>query len=128
MQANRSRDTSIELELRHELYARGLRYRTHYRPIVGLRCTADIAFTRRRIAVFVDGCWWHGCPSHWSPPKANREWWIHKMEINTARDRRNDSVLRAAGWTVVRVWEHESPADAADRIEGLYTVSAGPSI
>lgn len=119
MQANRSRDTSIELELRRELHGRGLRYRTHRRPVSDLRCTADVVFPRKKLAVFVDGCWWHGCPEHWAPPKANRAWWTQKVEANAARDRRNESALDAAGWTVVRVWEHEPVNVAADRIEAL---------
>ncbi len=89
-----------------------------------MRCTADIVFSRKKVAVFVDGCWWHGCPDHWAPPKANRVWWTRKIEINTARDRRNELALRSAGWMVVRVWEHESVEDAADRVEASVRASA----
>ncbi len=119
MRANRSRDTSVELRLRRELHSRGLRYRLHRRPLSGLRCLADIVFPRAKIAVFVDGCWWHGCPQHWAPPKSNRAWWTKKIQINRERDQRNGLALKAAGWTVIRVWEHEAPAAAADRVERL---------
>lgn len=87
------------------------------RPIPGLRRTADVVFPSRRVAVFVDGCFWHGCPEHHRIPHANRGYWESKVERNRARDADTDSALRAAGWTVVRVWEHEDPVDAADRVE-----------
>jgi DNA mismatch endonuclease (patch repair protein) len=119
MQANRSRDTGVEVQLRQALHARGLRYRKHMRPVAGLRCEPDIVFQRERLAVFVDGCWWHGCPEHWAPPRSNRDWWTQKMELNTARDRRTDGALAAAGWTVIRVWEHEDTGSASDRIAVL---------
>src|SRR5579859_7258707 len=109
MRGNRGRNTSLELSLRRVLHARGLRYRIHRRPLPGLRCEADVLFASSKVAVFIDGCWWHGCPDHWVTPKANRAWWITKVEINVARDRRNDAELRKAGWTVIRVWEHEDP-------------------
>jgi DNA mismatch endonuclease (patch repair protein) len=116
MRANRSRDTAPELALRRELHGRGLRYRLHRRPVRGLRCTPDILFIGPRVAVFVDGCFWHRCPVHGTDPKANGEWWARKLDENVARDRRNDRALAEHGWTVVRVWEHEVPAAAADRI------------
>lgn len=116
MRANRSRDTHPELALRRELHSRGLRYLIDVAPVRGLRCRADLVFRRQRIAVFVDGCFWHGCPDHASWPKANGDWWRRKIETNAARDRRNDALLAAAGWRVVRVWEHEPVEAAADRV------------
>ena len=82
MRANRRRDTGPELALRRELHRRGLRYRVDHAPIAGLRCRADIVFTRARVAVFVDGCFWHACPEHGNIPTANREWWQAKLELN----------------------------------------------
>jgi DNA mismatch endonuclease, patch repair protein len=119
MQGNRGRDTSVELSLRRALHWRGLRYRVHRRPVPGLRCEPDILFSRARVAVFVDGCWWHGCPVHWAPPKANREWWTRKIARNVERDRDHDRALTDAGWTVFRVWEHDGVEDAADEVAKL---------
>ena len=115
----RNRDTAAEMALRRELHRRGLRYRVNFK-IPGLgRTRPDIAFTRQKIAVFVDGCFWHRCPEHATFPKANAEWWAKKLDVNVRRDREIDDALREAGWTAVRVWEHEDPAEAADRIESL---------
>jgi DNA mismatch endonuclease, patch repair protein len=119
MRANRGRDTAPELALRRALYARGLRYRLHRRPVRGLRCTPDIVFVGARVAVFVDGCFWHRCPVHGTDPKANGDWWARKLDANVARDRRNDQALRAHGWSVIRVWEHEAPDTAADRVAAV---------
>lgn len=119
MRANRRRDTSPELELRSELHRRGLRFRVDYPPVRGLRCRADIVFTRVRVAVFVDGCFWHACPEHASWPKANGGWWREKLEGNARRDRANDQALASVGWRVLRVWEHEDAAAAADAVESL---------
>jgi DNA mismatch endonuclease (patch repair protein) len=116
MRANRSRDTRPELALRRELHRRGLRYRVDIAPVRGLRCRADLLFRRQRIAVFVDGCFWHGCPDHASWPKANGDWWKQKIEATAARDRRNDALLAAAGWRVLRIWEHEPVERAADEV------------
>jgi DNA mismatch endonuclease (patch repair protein) len=111
-------DTGPELALRRELHSRGLRYFVGRSPITASRRRrADIVFPRARVAVFVDGCFWHGCPEHMTWPKANAEWWRAKIEANVARDRRTDEQLREAGWTVVRVWEHEEIERAADRVE-----------
>jgi DNA mismatch endonuclease (patch repair protein) len=82
-----------------------------------LRTKADLVFLGPRVAVYIDGCFWHGCPEHATWPKNNREFWKSKIEENVARDRRVDTALEDAGWRVVRVWEHEDPEDAADRIE-----------
>ncbi|MGV8979180.1 MAG: very short patch repair endonuclease [Cellulomonas sp.] len=119
MQSNRSRDTAPELALRHHLHARRLRYRVAYPPIPSLRRTADIAFTRARVAVFVDGCFWHGCPEHYRAPTLNAEYWAPKVARNQARDTDTTAQLRAAGWTVLRYWEHEDPWTVADMVEAV---------
>lgn len=116
MQGNRSRDTEPELALRRALHRRGLRYRVNEAPEPGVRSRADVLFRRDRLAVFVDGCFWHRCPIHATAPKANAAYWMAKFERNVSRDRRNDRDLAAAGWTVLRIWEHESPESAADRV------------
>lgn len=119
MSRQKSSNTTAEWELRRELHRRGLRYRVGFRlDVAGLRRRrADIAFTRRRVAVFVDGCFWHVCPIHATEPKANGSWWSEKLAGNVARDRDTDGRLEAAGWTVVRAWEHEPVEIAADRVE-----------
>jgi DNA mismatch endonuclease (patch repair protein) len=117
MKANRRADTAPELRLRSALHRRGGRFRRDLRlDIDGLRLRPDIVFTRRRVAVFVDGCYWHGCPKHGAKPQANSEYWQAKIARNRERDRRTHAALRAAGWQVVRVWEHEDPELAAERI------------
>lgn len=117
MQAQRARDTGPELALRRELHRRGLRYFVHRRPLDSVRREADVVFVRARVVVFVDGCFWHACPEHGTSPKKNAEWWRAKLERNRERDADTDVRLRDAGWVVVRVWEHESVNDAADRVE-----------
>ncbi len=124
MTSQRRRDTSPERELRRELHARGLRFRVDYPIPVGRR-KADIVFPRRRIAVFVDGCFWHGCPVHASWPKNNAAWWRAKLERNRARDADTTARLMEAGWRVFRVWEHEDVATAAGVIETA-VASAAP--
>ena len=109
------RDTKPELELRRAVWRLGLRYRVDIAPIPGRR-RADLVFTRARVAVYVDGCFWHSCPAHATIPKANREWWVAKLETNVRRDRDTDTRLSEAGWNVVRVWEHEPVEAAAERI------------
>jgi DNA mismatch endonuclease (patch repair protein) len=121
MQGNRGRDTRPELALRRELHRRGLRYRVHLRPEPGLRAFADVVFTRARVAVFVDGCFWHACPRHRTDPRTNSAWWAEKLARNVRRDRRVNEELQRAGWVVVRVWEHESPAEAAARVHDAVT-------
>lgn len=116
MVSNRGRNTKLEIALRKELHGRGLRFRIHLRPLPGVRCEADVVFTRLKLAVFVDGCFWHGCPDHATYPMANGEWWLRKLEGNRARDQRNDSLLRDSGWTVLRLWEHEPVAAMAQRV------------
>ncbi|HEX2391980.1 MAG TPA: very short patch repair endonuclease [Solirubrobacterales bacterium] len=119
MQGNRKRDTRPELALRSELHRRGLRYRVDRRPLKSVRCRADIVFPRQKVAVFVDGCFWHGCPEHGTSPQTNAAYWSAKIARNVERDRLNEAELSAAGWAVVRVWEHEISVDAADRIARL---------
>ena len=116
MQRVRQRNTSAEAALRREVFARGLRYRIHVPVLSRPRRVADIAFGKARVAVFVDGCFWHGCPQHVTWPKHNAEFWRTKIETNRSRDADTDERLRAEGWVVVRVWEHESPARAAARL------------
>jgi DNA mismatch endonuclease, patch repair protein len=111
------RDTSAERAVRSLVHARGLRYRVDARPDVELRTRADLVFTRARVAVFIDGCFWHGCPDHFTLPLSNRQWWSDKIEANRARDRRAAMALEARGWLVLRFWEHEAPEAVADRIE-----------
>lgn len=113
----RGRDTKPELALRRELHARGLRFYVDRATVPGLRRRADIVFPRLRLAAFVDGCFFHGCPEHGTWPKHNAEFWRTKIERNRVRDRDTDERLRAAGWLVVRVWEHENVVEAADRIQ-----------
>jgi len=117
MQAQRRRDTAPELALRRELHRRGRRFFVDRAPVPGQRRRADLVFPRLRVAVFVDGCFWHGCPTHGRVPRSNGHWWADKLARNTARDRDTDSQLAALGWTVVRVWEHEDGTEAADRVE-----------
>ena len=108
--------TAPELAIRKLLHAAGFRYRVNHLVLPKLRRRADIAFTRAKLAVFVDGCFWHECPDHATYPKANAEWWREKLARNVTRDRETDRLLNEAGWIVVRVWEHENPTDAAERI------------
>jgi DNA mismatch endonuclease, patch repair protein len=116
MQAIRSRDTKPEQLVRRLVHAKGLRYRVAAKPLPGLRRTADMVFRPVKLAVFVDGCYWHGCPDHYVPPKTNPGYWSGKVAGNVARDRNTDAALTAAGWTVLRFWEHESAESSADQI------------
>lgn len=117
MRANRSVDTGLELALRRALHARGLRYRKNLRvDLPGLSVRPDVVFTRVRLALFADGCFWHMCPLHATEPKANSNYWGPKLRRNVARDRRVDAALDAAGWTVLRIWEHEPAETAANRV------------
>ncbi|WP_211340824.1 very short patch repair endonuclease [Xylanimonas allomyrinae] len=112
----RNRDTAAELAVRRELHRRGRRYFVQ-RAILPGRRRPDIVFPRAKVAVFVDGCFWHSCPQHATRPKTNAAWWAEKLARNVARDRQTDADLEAAGWRVVRVWEHEPATSAADVIE-----------
>lgn len=121
MRANRSSDTGPELRLRRLLHAAGLRYRVNYAIRVddGRRISLDIAFTRGKLAIFVDGCFWHSCPLHGSVPKNNPNYWPAKLKRNVERDQESTRRLQLAGWEVVRCWEHESPDLVAMRIVPL---------
>ena len=116
MRGNRGRDTRPELELRALLHARGLRYRVSARPEADLRRTADVVFSRARVAVFVDGCFWHGCPQHHRPATQNSEFWNSKIAGNIKRDRETDQFLAERGWKVLRFWEHDDPVSIADLV------------
>lgn len=119
MQRVRQKNTSCESALRRELYALGLRYRVQVPVLFAPRRVADVAFPGSRVAVFVDGCFWHGCPEHATWPKQNAEFWRAKIVANQERDRDTNARLRADGWEVVRVWAHESPGVAALRIADI---------
>ncbi|MFJ8271898.1 very short patch repair endonuclease [Streptomyces sp. NPDC094154] len=112
MRSNRGRDTKPERRLRSALHKQGLRYRVSVRPVPTLRRTADLLFTRYKVAVFVDGCYWHGCPVHGSMPSSNRDFWVAKIEGNKRRDAETDRLLVEQGWFVVRAWEHTAIEDA----------------
>ncbi|BCM86311.1 hypothetical protein mvi_47720 [Methylobacterium indicum] len=120
----RQKGTGAELALRRALHARGFRYRLHVPVLTKPRRVADIVFPRSRTIVFVDGCFWHGCPLHASWPKSNAEFWRNKIETNRARDRDTDRRLEAEGWHVVRVWEHESVDEAVERIAEVVVARA----
>ena len=110
----RQKDTRPELALRTELHKRGLRYRVNHVVSQKPRRTADIAFTKLKVAVFVDGCFWHGCPRHATWPRSNAAFWREKIIRNMARDAETTTLLEAAGWTVVRIWSHVSTREASD--------------
>ena len=112
-------DTAPEVSLRRELHKRGRRYRVQLR-ISGLpRRSIDVAFPKQHLAVFVDGCFWHGCPEHCVPPRTNSDWWDWKLGRNRARDNDTTSRLEALGWRVLRVWEHIDAREAADLVEKM---------
>jgi DNA mismatch endonuclease, patch repair protein len=116
MQANKSHDTVPEKALRSAIHRMGLRYRVGIRPVKQIRRTGDLVFTRARVVVLVDGCFWHGCPEHYTIAKTNAEYWAGKLQENQVRDRETDRLFTEAGWQVIRVWEHEDPELAAQRI------------
>lgn len=120
MRSNRRRDTKPEVALRSALHRRGFRFRNDA-PIVTDcgKIRVDIALARHRLAIFVDGCFWHCCPEHGTKPRSNTEYWRPKLERNRQRDASADALLHAAGWQVVRVWEHQDPEEAADLIDRL---------
>jgi DNA mismatch endonuclease, patch repair protein len=114
--------TGPELALRRELHARGLRFRVQGRGLPG---TPDVILTKARVAIFVDGCFWHGCPEHSVKPKNNAKWWAEKLEANTERDQRKDAELSAIGWTVLHFWEHSSVEVMADRVVEVWRARTG---
>lgn len=116
MQGNRSRDTEPELAIRRLLHAAGVRYRVHRSPLKEVRRRADIVFGPAKVAVFIDGCYWHGCPEHYVPPKTNPGYWGPKISGNIARDRDTDARLTAAGWLVLRFWAHEPAQECSAAI------------
>lgn len=116
-----SKDTVAELAVRRLLHAAGLRYRVEY-PVPGMaRRRIDVAFTSVKVAVLIDGCFWHGCPQHATQPKSNAEWWRQKLDRNMTRDAETSEHLVAAGWEVLRFWEHEAPEDVALRVAAAVT-------
>jgi DNA mismatch endonuclease (patch repair protein) len=116
MRATGQRDTAAELAIRSAVHRRGLRYRVDCVVLPGVRRRADMVFVSARVAVFIDGCFWHGCPIHGTWPKANARFWREKIRTNQARDAHTNLHLAESGWTVIRVWEHENAEHAAERI------------
>lgn len=126
---NRRAGTKPEMRLRSNLHRRGLRFRTDYLiRLAGRSVRPDVVFTRPQVAVFVDGCFWHGCPQHQVVPKANPDYWVPKLRRNLERDRQADAGLAAEHWTVVRIWEHEDVDGAGTLIEDLVRRSAVPKL
>jgi DNA mismatch endonuclease (patch repair protein) len=119
MQANKGKDTKPEVALRSAVHALGLRYRVSTPPLKGFRRTADLAFRKARVAVFLDGCFWHGCPDHHTVAATNAKFWSNKVKQNQERDRHTDRRLTEAGWLSLRIWEHEDPGQAALRVRAV---------
>lgn len=128
MSRQRRRDTAPEVDLRRILHAAGHRFRVNLAVPGMARRSIDLAFTRPKVAVFVDGCFWHACPDHVTWPRSNDSWWRAKLEANVARDRATDSHLRDLGWEVVRVWEHEETFAAAARVDEILQRRASPAV
>ncbi|WP_425250900.1 very short patch repair endonuclease [Geothrix mesophila] len=116
MKRIRQQDTALEMAIRRALFGRGCRYRLHAQVVPGTKRSVDLVFLGPRIAVFLDGCFWHGCPTHGSIPKSNTEWWLRKIDANRARDMDTNERLTRAGWQVLRIWEHEDTNQAVERI------------
>lgn len=119
MRGNRRRDTKPEMALRKAVHKLGLRYRVDMAPLPGFNRRADLVFSKVGVAVFSDGCFWHGCPDHHRASNRNSEFWSEKISKNQSRDRQTDRVLTEAGWEVIRIWEHEDPDEAAQRIAAV---------
>lgn len=124
MSRQRTRDTGPEIALRKALHARGVRFRLHRRDLPG---RPDLVLPRLRLAVFVDGCFWHACPDHGVRPRANGAWWAAKLEANVTRDHHNDARLRERGWEPVHIWEHEDAEAAADALAARWLADEGSS-
>ncbi|WP_343951473.1 very short patch repair endonuclease [Nonomuraea longicatena] len=127
MRANKGRDTKPELALRRAVYALGLRYRVSRRPVKSIRRTADLVFMGAKVAVFLDGCFWHGCPTHHTAAATNADYWQRKLQTNRARDAETNRLLEAEGWQVIRIWEHEDTDEAATRVAAAVRTRRGPS-
>lgn len=117
MLGNKGRDTELELSVRRALHKHGFRYRVDFAPLPSVRSRADIVFRGSKLAIYLDGCFWHGCPIHGSIPKTNQSYWAPKLSRNRARDSFVNLSLRAEGWTVMRFWEHQSAMEIVDNIE-----------
>ena len=116
MRRQKTTGTECELRIRRELHARGVRYRVDFRPLPNSRTRVDFGWRGLKLAVFIDGCFWHRCPQHFTEPKSNTAWWLDKLEANTIRDAQIDELLAKAGWTVLRFWEHDPADQVADAI------------
>lgn len=128
MRANRRRDSGPEMRVRRLLHGLGLRYRVDFAPLPGARRRrADVVFTRARVAVFIDGCFWHGCPRHCRPPRTNADFWRAKLRRNQERDAETDTFLAAAGWVSLRYWEHEDPEIVARRVADVVWSRRSPA-
>jgi DNA mismatch endonuclease (patch repair protein) len=125
MLGNKARDTKPELKVRQLLHARGYRYRVDFKLDAQIRSRADIVFTRQRLAVYIDGCFWHGCPIHGTRPKANGEYWNVKLSRNAERDSAVGEALRDRGWLVLRFWEHERPNEVAATVAAAVDARRG---
>ncbi|GAB32950.1 very short patch repair endonuclease [Gordonia otitidis] len=127
MRANRRRDTRPEVAVRKRLHALGLRYRVDWPPLAtARRRRADIVFTRARVAVFIDGCFWHGCPAHYRSARTNAAFWAEKIASNRLRDSAFTATLESDGWTVLRFWEHEPSERVADTIAQIVRSNSEP--
>ncbi|MBC7276213.1 very short patch repair endonuclease [Nocardioides sp.] len=119
MQSNRGRDTKPELAIRRLVHAAGLRYQVDARPIESLSRRADLVFRKARVAIFIDGCFWHGCPEHHTVARTNASFWAEKVRRTRERDIETTAALEAAGWIAVRIWEHEDPVEAANWVVSI---------
>jgi DNA mismatch endonuclease (patch repair protein) len=127
MVANRRRDTAPEMAVRRAVHALGLRYKVDARPLAHLNRRADLVFARAKVCVFVDGCYWHGCTEHGTAPRTNAMYWTAKIARNRHRDAETDRLLGEAGWSTLRVWEHEDPQVVAGKVVALVRAGSGPS-
>jgi DNA mismatch endonuclease (patch repair protein) len=129
MRANKSRDSRPERAVRSAVHRRGLRFWVDRAPLAGIRRRADLVFSKARVAVYVDGCYWHGCPEHYRPARRNAEFWAEKVSGNQLRDADTDAQMASAGWLVLRVWEHDDAEAAADAVEhAVRTRRGGQSV